>query len=161
MQRKNDELMSIENEIREIIEGLGYDFVGMELVHEHGRMILRIYINTPGGINVKDCETVSRKVDKFLDSTEEIFGGRYYLEVSSPGLDAPLFYIKDFKNYVGKTVRIKTHDPVGSRRNFKGKIIEILSNNDIKLGLDDGTEILIPFQNISKARLVPEIDDGE
>ncbi|MBC7323502.1 MAG: ribosome maturation factor RimP, partial [Acetomicrobium sp.] len=66
MQRKNDELMSIENEIREIIEGLGYDFVGMELVHEQGRMILRIYINTLGGINVKDCETVSRKVDKFL-----------------------------------------------------------------------------------------------
>ena len=102
-----DEMSKIEDEIKNLVEKLGYDFVGMELVHEHGRMILRIYINTAGGINIKDCEIVSRRVGKLLDAKEELFGGRYYLEVSSPGLDAPLFYLKDYKNYKGKMVRIK------------------------------------------------------
>ncbi len=156
-----DEMPKIEGEIKNLIEELGYDFVGMELVHEHGRMILRIYINTVGGINIKDCEIVSRRVGKLLDAKEELFGGRYYLEVSSPGLDAPLFYLKDYKNYKGKTVRIKTDDPIRSRRNFKGKIVDVLSNNDIQLLLEDDTYVLIPFKNISKARLVPENNDDK
>lgn len=161
MQKMNGEMAKVEEEIKQAIENMGYDFVGMELVHEHGRMILRIYINTAGGINIKDCEIVSRRVDKILDSKEELFGGRYYLEVSSPGLDAPLFYIKDYKANIGKTVRIRTHEPIESRRNFKGKIIDVLSNNDVKLLLEDGTCALIAFQNISKARLVPEQENDD
>ncbi|MFY9197523.1 MAG: ribosome maturation factor RimP, partial [Bacillota bacterium] len=61
----------------------------------------------------------------------------------------------------GKMVRIKTHDPIGSRRNFKGKIVDVLSNNDIQLLLEDDTYVLIPFKNISKARLVPENNDDK
>jgi Uncharacterized protein conserved in bacteria len=77
--------------LRKIVEGLGYECVGITLGNEEKRAILRVYIDSLGGILVKDCETVSRSLNRFLDENGEYIRGQFYLEVSSPGSSGLFF----------------------------------------------------------------------
>ncbi len=88
------------------VESLGYECAGFELVSEAGLDILRLYLEMPGGIDIEDCERVSREVSEYLDTIEDDLPERYFLEISSPGLERPLFIIEDYRRFEGKEAQI-------------------------------------------------------
>jgi ribosome maturation factor RimP len=141
--------------LQPLIEELGYEFVGLEHSSNPKNPVLVIYIDRPDGIGVDDCERVSREVAALLD-VEDPIPGHYNLEVSSPGLDRPLFTLEQFQRFSGETARVTLFAPQDGRRKFKGRI---LGADDGKVKLDqDGSEVLLDVGNIAKARLVPDYD---
>ena len=136
-------------------EDLGYEFVGLEHSSNPKMPVLVIYIDRPGGISVEDCERVSREVAAMLD-VEDPIPGHYNLEVSSPGLDRPLFTLEQFERFQGEVAQLSLYAPVGGRRRFKG---QILGTSEGRVRLDqDGEEVELEMGNIAKARLVPDYD---
>jgi ribosome maturation factor RimP len=141
--------------LQPLVEELGYEFVGLEHSSNPKNPSLVIYIDRPGGIAVEDCERVSREVAAVLD-VEDPIPGHYDLEVSSPGLDRPLFTLEQFERFSGEVAQVSLFAPLDGRRKFKG---EILGIQDGKVRLDqDGTEVELDMGNIAKARLVPDYD---
>lgn len=139
--------------IREVVEGLGYECVDVVLAKDGRSVFLRVFIDSAGGIQVKDCETVSRAVNAFLDQNEDLVKGKYYLEVSSPGLDRPLFSLQDYVRFRGKRVKIRTKEEVEGRKNFAGKLQEA-GVDSISLETGPGTILRIPFDAIARGNLV-------
>lgn len=141
--------------LQPLVEDLGYEFVGLEHRSNPKSPSLVIYIDRPGGIAVEDCARVSREVAALLD-VEDPIPGRYDLEVSSPGLDRPLFTLEQFKRFSGEVAQVSLFAPLDGRRKFKGAILGI---QDGKVRLDqDGTEVELDMGNIARARLVPDYD---
>lgn len=145
-------------EIRAAIEptivALGYELVGCVYVPKPQRSLLRIYIDSPRGIMVADCERVSRQVSAVLD-VEDLIAGSYALEVSSPGLDRPLFTKAHYERFKGARVHIQLHVPLDGRRNFTGFLQDVVGEK-IVVKVDE--EILdFPLDNIAKANLLPEL----
>ena len=135
------------------VEVLGYELVGVRFVSQGHNRVLRIYIDSDAGITVKDCERVSYQVSGVLD-VEDPIHSRYTLEVSSPGLDRPLFTLAHFEQFTGETVQLNVFAPVEGRRKFKGAI---LGTADGSVRIDqDGAEVALEMSNIVKARLVPD-----
>ncbi len=138
-----------------VVTGLGYEMVGIEWSADtRGRKVLRIYIDAEDGITVDDCEQVSRQISALLD-VENPVRGAYMLEVSSPGLDRPLFSLKHFERFMGESVRIHLHQPHEGQRRFKGTILTV-ENDRVVIGTSDGKQVAIPFEIIEKARLIPD-----
>ena len=137
--------------LQPLIEQLGYEFVGVEY-QAGGHALLRIYIDRSDGITVDDCAEVSREVSALLDVRDPI-KSEYTLEVSSPGLDRPLFTVEHFERYVGARAKLTTSAPVERRRKFDGPIVRV--EQDMIVIDQDGTEVPIDHGNIVKARLVP------
>ena len=141
--------------LQPLIEDMGYEFVGLEHRSNPKNPVLVIYIDRPDGIAVEDCEKVSRETAALLD-VEDPIPGHYNLEVSSPGLDRPLFTVEHFERFRGERVQLSLYAPMDGRRKFKG---EILGAQDGKVRVDqDGTEVELDMGNIAKARLVPDYD---
>ena len=145
-------LHSIEN----IVTSLGYECVNVSLRSEFGRGLkLQILIDTIGGINAGDCELVSGHVSKYLDTSPEIpelQKGRYYLEVSSPGIERPLYRLEDYTRFQGKEARLRLSSPIEGRKTFTG-IIQQTLNDNVSILCEDG-EKLIPFSSIKGGNLV-------
>jgi ribosome maturation factor RimP len=91
--------------VRETIENLGYECVLTRFVTEQHDSTLQIFIDSIGGILVKDCEIVSKAVVKKIDEMDPAFLEKFSIEVSSPGIERPLFTIDDYIRFQGKTVR--------------------------------------------------------
>ena len=148
--------------IESVVTGLGYECVHVSLRTDFGRVKLQILIDTLGGINAGDCETVSGHVSNFLDSSEEIpelDKGRYYLEVSSPGIERPLYKFEDYIRFQGKEARLRLSVPVEGRKTFTG-IIQSAENDAVKILCDDG-EKDIPFSSIKGGNLVYRFGNEE
>jgi ribosome maturation factor RimP len=135
------------------IEALGCECLGLEYSPRRGSSLLRIYIDRPEGITVEDCEAVSREVEALLDVNDPI-AGRYTLEVSSPGVDRPLFTPEHFARFVGETVVVTLVAPVAGRRRLQGPI-RAVTGRDITLEVD-GESLVIDHGDVQKARLVPD-----
>jgi len=141
--------------LRPLIEDLGYEFVGLEHSSNPKNPALVIYIDRPEGIAIEDCEAVSREVAALLD-VEDPIPGHYNLEVSSPGLDRPLFTADHYRRFIGADVRLTVYAPVGGRRKFRG---ELLGCDDGRVRIrQDGEEVELELGNIVKARLVPDYE---
>ncbi len=136
-----------------IVEGLGYECVGIEFNPHPKHGLLRIYIDKPDGILLDDCSLVSHQVSGVLD-VEDPISGEYRLEVSSPGDDRPLFKIDQFRRFIGREVNLTLFSPIAGRRRWRGVILAV-ENEDVVLSADLG-EYKVPLQSMSKARLVPE-----
>ena len=142
------------NLLQPLVEDLGYEFVGLERSNPKNPVLV-IYIDRPDGIAVEDCEKVSREVAALLD-VEEPIPGQYRLEVSSPGLDRPLFTLEHFGQFTGEVAQISLFAPQDGRRNYKG---QILGTEVGQVRIDqDGVEVTLELSNIAKARLVPDYD---
>jgi len=116
---------------------------------------MRVYIDHENGIDVDDCADVSHQVSAILD-IEDPINTEYNLEVSSPGMDRPLFKEKHYSEIIGETVSLKLSMPIDGRRNFKGELLSC-SNGLIKVKVDkDEFELVI--DNIEKGNLVPNFD---
>lgn len=139
--------------IEPIVEGLGYECVGVEY-HPHPRhAVLRIYIDSAQGIAVEDCSRVSHQISGVLD-VEDPIPGDYQLEISSPGADRPFFKIGQFERFLGHTVLVNLFMKIEGRRKITGSI-EKVENGIVSLREDDRV-FEVPFSAVSKARLVPE-----
>ena len=145
--------------IREMARAI-LEFEGMELVHLEMKpgpqgWFLRLFIDRDGGVSLDDCSRVSRQLSAQLD-VEEPIEHRYTLEVSSPGLDRPLYSDGDFARFAGREVRVSTYAPFEGRRRFSGRLNGLI-NGAVHLVLDGEREIAIPRSQIASAKLEPQL----
>ena len=120
-----------------IMERNGFELVDVEYVKEGGNWYLRAYIDKPGGINVDDCEMVSRELSDILDE-KDFIDEAYILEVSSPGLGRPLKKEKDFKRSLGQEVDVRTYRRVDKRKEFTG-ILKDYDKDTVTIEMEDGS----------------------
>jgi ribosome maturation factor RimP len=135
--------------IGQVVTGLGFELVAIES-STRGRL-LRVFIDIARGVNVEDCATVSNQLTRLFE-VENVDYDR--LEVSSPGLDRPLIKPVDFERFAGQEIRLRTHVPVGNQRNFTG-VLQGLRDGAVVVDTDKG-ELLVAFDDVEKARLVPK-----
>lgn len=150
MKQAPDHLVEL---IEPIVEGLGYECVGIEYNPHPQHGMLRIYIDSENGILVEDCTKVSHQLSGMLD-VEDPIQGEYQLEISSPGADRPFFKLSQFERFTGSAVMINLFKPVDKRRKIIG-LIQAVEGDEVVL-LEGEQTINVPFQAMSKARLVPE-----
>ncbi|WP_300614748.1 ribosome maturation factor RimP [Dokdonella sp.] len=137
-----------------VIADLGLELVGIEFAQSGGGSLLRVYIDEPErGVSIEDCERASREISALLDVHDPV-AGRYTLEVSSPGLERPLFTTDHFERFLGQQVKIGVNLPIDGRRRFQGRI-EAVEGDRITIE-QDGKPVAIAHANIAKARLVPD-----
>jgi ribosome maturation factor RimP len=139
--------------LQPVVEGLGYEFAGLEYLSQGRRSLLRIYIDSPEGVTLEDCEQVSFQVSGVLD-VEEPLKGAYVLEVSSPGFDRPLFTTEQFQRFCGQKVSVRLSAPHEGRRKVAG-VLAAADELTVRV-IEDGREFVLPFDLIEKARLIPE-----
>lgn len=152
--KRNSEITDLLREkIRKIVLSLGYEFVGLEYGEESGRTVMRVYIDSLGGIIVKDCETVSRKTSSFLDENDLVPDERFFLEVSSPGLDRPLFSLDDYRRFRGEQVKIRLISSEQGRKKYRGTLSGV-SDAIVHIQDDEGVIHDIPFEKIFKGNIV-------
>ena len=135
--------------VEEVVTGLGFELVDLELSPK-GRLF-RVFIDIERGITVDDCATVSNQLTRVFE-VENIDYDR--LEVSSPGLDRPLKKLADFDRFAGQEIQLRLSVAIGNQRNFVG-VLEGVRDGAVALTTEKG-EMLLPFDDIEKARLVPK-----
>jgi len=141
--------------LQPLVEDLGYEFVGLEYNNNPKHSVLRIYIDHDNGVGIDDCETVSRETAALLDVKDPI-RSQYNLEVSSPGLDRPLFTAAQYRQFAGCKAQISLFAPQNGRRKFSGPI---LGADETSVSIEqDGLEVSLDLSNIAKAKLVPDYD---
>lgn len=146
----------LHDQLEKLIDSMGYELVGGE-IHPQGRsLVFRIYIDSPTGVDAEDCSKVSRQVSAMLD-VEDVFQGRYSLEVSSPGIDRPLFVLDHYRKHVGCAIKVRLQVPVNQKRQYKGTLQRV-DGDDIYLK-EDGAEqeTRLPFSYIEKANVIGSV----
>ena len=138
--------------LQPVVEALGCELWGFQLESGGKRKLLRIYIDRKEGIGVEDCERVSRQSGAVLD-VEDAISGEYVLEVSSPGMDRPLYVLGQYERYIGEDVSLRLRFAYDGRRNFKGRLVGV-DGDEIVLVVADA-EYLFPVEGIDKANVVP------
>lgn len=139
------------------VASLGLELLGIEYLTAPGGAVVRLYIDTPEGdaraVGIEDCEATSREVSAQLDVADPI-SGNYTLEVSSPGVDRPLFTVPQFQRYAGQVAKVGLKLPMDGRRRLQGTILRV--EGDMVVFEVDGAEMAVAVDNIDKARLVPD-----
>ena len=148
-------MATLEQKLQEMLQGvvedLGCELWGIECQRAGRFMTVRLFIDKEGGVGVDDCADVSRQVSAILD-VEDPIADKYNLEVSSPGLDRPLFTLEQFQRYVGEDIAVHLRIPVLDRRKWQGKLEKI--ENDMLTLIVDGQEQILIFGNIQKANVI-------
>ncbi len=137
--------------LRPAVEETGKELLGVEFISAGNNSVLRLFIDHDNGINVDDCAEVSRQVGAILD-VEDPISSEYNLEVSSPGVDRPLFELSHFQQVIGETINVKLSMPLNGRRKFKGILTAI--ENDTLIIEVDGIDYELVINNVDKANLV-------
>lgn len=148
-------MATLEQKLQEMLQGavedLDCELWGIECQRAGRFMTVRLFIDKEGGVGVDDCADVSRQVSAILD-VEDPIADKYNLEVSSPGLDRPLFTLEQFQRYVGEDIAVHLRIPVLDRRKWQGKLEKI--ENDMLTLIVDGQEQVLIFGNIQKANVI-------
>jgi ribosome maturation factor RimP len=137
-----------------VVADRGVELWELEYATRPGGGLLRLFIDSPQGISVDDCERVSRAVSAVLDERDPI-PGEYTLEVSSPGLDRVLRTREHFARFKLEQVRVEMRDLIAGRKRFAGQLLEV-GEREITLSVD-GAKVNLPIDEIHKARLVPQM----
>lgn len=149
----------IANLLAPTVQALGLDLLGAEYLPAPGGATLRLYIDVQEAerearhVDINDCEAVSREVSAQLD-VEDPISGNYTLEVSSPGVDRPLFSLAHYARFLGESAKVLLKLPQAGRRRLQGAITRIEGEHVVFTV--DGAELVVAFDNIDKARLVPD-----
>lgn len=144
--------------LKPAVEGLGYELVGIEHLPMGKHTVLRIYIDSSDddGITVDDCSRVSHQVSGVLE-VEEPIKGQFTLEVSSPGIDRPLFSFEHFEQFVGSKVKLKLFHAIEGKRKITG-MIESIDGDDIIINdADSDSKFQIQIDDIDKANIISDI----
>ncbi len=150
---KSDE--RLEDLVRPVVEALNLQLWGVEYSSQGRCTVVRIFIDNTEGVNLSDCESVSRQVGSLFD-VEDPIAGEYQLEVSSPGLDRPLFNEDQYSKFVGHEVKVTLRTPFEGRRKFKG-LLRAVADGKISIVLDEH-EYILPLESVEKANIVPQFD---
>lgn len=138
-----------------VIEAMGYELADLKFIMESGRWRLQFFIDKPGGVTLSDCETVSREISTLIE-VEDFIQGAYVLEVSSPGLNRPLYKPADYERFTGKLAKVKTNEAIDGQKVMVGRI-DSPDNNGFNLLLNDGEKtVYIKYGQVEKARLEVE-----
>ena len=152
MTGKSEEIVAL---LSPTVQALGMELLGIEYAASGGSALLRLYIDVADRpVNVEDCEAVSREVSAVLD-VEDPIASNYTLEVSSPGIDRPLFTLAHFARFAGEQAKVALRLPQDGRRRVQGTITAA-QDGRVTLALEKGEPFVIAMDNIDKARLVPD-----
>lgn len=147
----------LEKLIAPVVSSLGCELWGLEYLTQGRYTTVRIYIDAnPSGVSLEDCERVSRQISSVFD-VEDPIDGEYTLEVSSPGLDRPLYTEAHYARYVGEIVNVRLRIARDGRRRFKGTITKV-ENGDVFLQADN-QEVQIAIDVIDKANIEPRYEE--
>ena len=134
-----------------IIAEKGLELVDLEFVKEGVNWYLRVYIDKDGGVNIDDCEAVSRALEVKLDEKDPIEQA-YILEVSSPGIDRPLKKDADFVKYQGEIIDVKLYKAQDGSKQYQGKLLG-LENGVLSIEEENGTIVKFEQKDIASVRL--------
>ena len=150
-------MATLEQKLQDLLQGsvedLGCELWGIECQRIGRYLTVRLFIDKEGGVTVEDCADVSRQVSAVLD-VEDPIADKYNLEVSSPGLDRPLFTFAQYTRYIGQEIVVHLRIPVADRRKWQGELAKI--ENDMITLIVDKQEQILAFGNIQKANVVPK-----
>ena len=135
-----------------VASGEGLELVDVELLGGGGHRLVRIYIDKPEGVTHGDCEKVSQQVGTILDVEDVIPGGRYNLEVSSPGLERKLSRPSEFERFQGHKIKVVLREPVENQRHWTGALAKF-SEGIITLEPSPGKSVCFPLDQVEKANL--------
>jgi len=145
---------NIQEIVEPVVESLGYELVGIEFLRQGKHGLLRVYIDTENGVTVDDCGKVSHQLSGVLD-VEDVIKGQYRLEVSSPGLDRPLFKLAHFERFAGHQARLTLATPIEGQRKFKG-VLQGVEDGKVIVNIGEN-ELVLSISAIDKANLIAEI----
>ena len=152
--------MDAEALVRPVIEQAGFEFVELATTREHGRKVLRVVVDRPGGVDLDALSQLSVTVSRHLDQ-EGYEDGPYGLEVSSPGIERPLKRPEHFARSVGEQVKVKTTAPMAGSRTHTGTLVSA-DEDAIVIATADGDEgtgdLRVPYADIVSARTVVDWD---
>ncbi len=149
-----DRHTQLEKALRPVVEAMQFEFWGMELVQSRGHSTLRVYIELElRHITVDDCAAVSRRVSDVLDEID-VISEDYHLEVSSPGLDCPLFYASQYQRMLGCELQLSTHLPIDGRKRYRAFLIAA-SSDQIEISFEKKT-LNLRYADIAKAHVIPD-----
>ncbi len=152
--------------IEPVVTTMGYELVGIEQGGQGHRRVLRLFIDSPTGVTLGDCSRVSHQVGGVLE-VEDPIPGAYILEVSSPGIERPLFEVRDFERFAGRKVQVKlspamvpedkdpSTNPLVGRRKVVGVLRGVQDGNIVVE--EQGHGLVLPLERIEKANLIPEV----
>lgn len=153
MSNRQDKLTQL---LKPAVEGLGYELVGIEHLPMGKHTVLRVYIDSADGITVDDCSQVSHQVSGVLE-VEEPIKGQFTLEVSSPGIDRPLFSFEQFKQFVGSKVKLKLYHAIEGKRKIVGLIDSVEGDDIIILDTDSDARFQLQIDDIDKANIIADL----
>lgn len=141
-----------------LCQARGLEIWGVEILSGSGggRRVVRVYIDSPQGVSIDECEDVSRHLSLALD-VEDLIPGAYTLEVSSPGLERLFFSPEQLRPYTGRTVRVRLRVPLEGRKNFQGSLTSV--DPPLFTLSDVDTAFELSWDHVSKASFVYEHRD--
>jgi ribosome maturation factor RimP len=142
----------IEEIAKRVAESEGLEIVEVEVKGGGAHRFVRISIDKPEGVSHADCEVVSQQVGTILDVEDVVPGGRYTLEVSSPGVERKLLKPQDYQRFQGKKAKVTLREPLDGRRNWEGTLAGI-EEGLIRLDLERGDPVRFTFEQVQKANL--------
>ena len=154
---KTDQLQDL---LAPTVHALGLELLGVEYLTQPGGSLVRLYIDVPEAdaegrlVGIDECEQVSREVSAQLD-VEDPISGNYTLEVSSPGIERPLFSAAQFARFIGENAKVGLKLPQDGRRRLLGRIVEVVEGEVIRFDID-GKPFEVAHSNIEKARIAPD-----
>jgi len=135
--------------IKETVDNLNIEIYDVEYVKEGSGWFLRIYIDKENGVDINDCETVSRAIEPVIDDAG-VLNTQYCLEVSSPGIERVLRHQSHFDRYIGSEIEVSLYKAIDDKRIYRG----ILNSADEKQIIIDGKSF--DRKDISKVKIVYE-----
>lgn len=136
------------------VEGLGFEFVGAEMVGSGSYAVLRVYVDSATGITIAQITQITHQLVGVIEVDFPAYR-ECAMEVSSPGLDRPLFKLADYERFIGHKVRVSLHTPLEGQRHFSGTLVSA-DAEQVTVEIEE-KKVILPFSAISKTRLVPVV----
>jgi ribosome maturation factor RimP len=165
------DLARVRAAIAPVLSARGVVLVDLDWLTDRGGWVLRVTIereglpsapqssaglDAVGGVALEDCADVSRGISALIDADEDLVPHRHHLEVSSPGLDRPLRTETEFARFVGKTAKVKLHDPAPDGQRLLRGELEAAPAGVVAVKVD-GKRVEVPFTSVAEANLVFEL----
>ena len=146
-----DYITTVETLAATAVEQIGYELVDVEWKTTEGNPHIVVYIDSVEGVTLEDCQKVSKYLGEVLDRKDPL-PSKYFLEISSPGIERRLKKEDDFERFKGRDIKVKTLQKVDGSRNFRG-ILKDFTNNTLTIMLENGEEKDINLKDIARDNL--------